>query len=144
MTAAWRQLCSHLSEDAGLWVSLSENWAAAESVTEPALLWQGLLEGLDDSGDLAFLDRADSGVELATALEALPRLRGTRLDLDLIGDVEGSLAQAIARADEVLAGDGLRLLHLPDDEDPDAYPLVAVRVEVFDEVVMQLAELFPV
>ena len=129
MTTSWRRLCGHLSDDAGVWEALSDEVAGDES-TEPEVIWQSLIEGLDDSGDLAFLDRGDSGAELATALESLPRLQGTDLDLDLIGDIEGSLSQAIIRADEVLAGDG----HLPDAEDPEAYPLVAVRIEAFDDV----------
>ena len=133
MTTSWRRLCGHLSDDPAVWEALSDQVAGDESA-ETEDIWQSLIEGLDDSGDLAFLDRGDSGAELATALESLPRLHGTDLDLDLIGDIEGSLSQAIIRADEVLAGDGLRLLHLPDAEDPEAYPLVAVRIEAFDDV----------
>ena len=140
MSLAWRQLCTYLSDDPGLWKALSDQVDSQEA-SQTSTLWQSVLDGLDASGDLAFLDRADSGVELATALEALPRLQGTRLDLDLIGDVDGSLDEAIVRADEVLAGDGLCLVHLPDEEDPEAYPLVAVRLAVFDDVQILLASL---
>jgi len=95
--------------------------------------WLVMIDGLDDAGALAYLDWKDSGVELADALAGLPKVIRTGVDTDPIGDVEGDLEAAIARADELLATQGLRLVYL--DEDSDAYPLVAVPSENVDEII---------
>lgn len=96
--------------------------------------WAALIDGLDDAGSLAYLDISDSGVELADALAALPRVFRAQVDLDEVGDVDESLPAVIARAEEILAPHTLRLVHLPDPEDDEAHPLVAVSASDVDEI----------
>ncbi|RUR01453.1 DUF6630 family protein [Labedella endophytica] len=95
--------------------------------------WFVMIDGLDESGALAYLDGEDSGVELADALAGLPRVFRTGADTEPVADVDGGLEDAIVRADEMLAPHGLRLVFLA--EDSDAYPLVAVPSENVSEIV---------
>jgi hypothetical protein len=122
----WMRLCTLLDDDPEL---APATLAAVEAGESP---WDALIEGLDDSGALAYLQKSDTGGELADALPALPRIARTGIDLDEVADVDG-LSAAITRANELLAADGLTLIHVDDPEDEDAYPLVAVSTADLDE-----------
>ncbi|MEI4273814.1 hypothetical protein TEK04_19000 [Klenkia sp. LSe6-5] len=135
----WRRLCALLDDDPELWPSVQ-----ATLEDPPADPWTSLLDGLDDAGALAYLDRQDQGSELADALAGVPRVRDARLDgapLDLgpVTDTDGDVPTAVRAADRVLAPAGLCLLHL--DEDSDAYPLVVVRAVDRPEIEQLVAEL---
>lgn len=95
--------------------------------------WLVMIDGLDDSGALAYLDWKDSGMELADALAGLPRIVRAGMDTESIADVDGTVEESIVRADELLAPHGLRLVYV--DEDSDAYPLVAVSSENVSEII---------
>lgn len=95
--------------------------------------WLALIDALDDAGALAYLEGDDTGEELADALAGLPRVFGSGVELDEVSDVDGSLAEAIAAADRLLAPRGLRLVYL--DEGTDDVPLVAVPLDAADEAV---------
>lgn len=98
-----------------------------------AELGAALLDALDDAGALAYMEWSDSGVELADALGQLPRIVRAGIDMDEVGDVDGSLEDAISRADALLIPRGMRLLYL--DEGTDACPLVVVAQRDVDEIV---------
>lgn len=98
-----------------------------------AELGAALLDALDDAGALAYMEWSDSGVELADALGQLPRIVRAGIDVDEVGDVDGSLEDAISRADALLIPRGMRLLYL--DEGTDACPLVVVAQRDVDEIV---------
>ncbi len=117
--AEWLRLCALLDDDAELAATVK-----AEAAREQGDPWAALIDALDDAGALAYMQWDDSGVELADALAQLPRVFRSGADLDEVGDVDGDLAAGIVRADEILAGHGLRVVHL--DEGTDACPLVVV------------------
>lgn len=162
MNDDWIRLCELLDDDPGLAgavrlaVSDQEAYFAQH---EQALLdrgiesagevdpWIVVIDGLDEAGALAYLDWQDSGAELVDALNGVPRVFRSGAQLDPVTDVEGDLPSAIARADEILAPRGLRVVYL--DEDSDAYPLVVVPVAHAEEIVAlstrlgQSARVFP-
>lgn len=115
----WARLCDLLDDDPEV--------APAVLEADDDDRWTALIDGLDEAGALAYLDEGDSGVELADALPALPRVFRAGIDLDEVGDIEGGIDEAATRADELLARHGLRLVFLEDES--DAYPLVAVPAE---------------
>lgn len=125
----WTRLCDLLDDDPELVPAVLE--------ADEKERWTALIDGLDDAGALAYLDENDSGIELADALPALPRIFRAGIDVDEVGDVDGDIAAAIARADEILAPHGLRLVHL--EEDSDSYPLVTVPSENVSAII-DLAE----
>src|SRR5690554_5237108 len=130
----WTRLCELLDDDPEIAPAVRK---ALDEGDDP---WDALIDALDDAGALAYLDREDTGDELAEALPALPRIQPTGAALDEVANVE-DLAAAIARADEILAPHGLRLMHIEDPEDEDAYPLVAVATATADETVALMAKL---
>jgi len=115
----WTRLCDLLDDDPEI--------APAVLEADDDDRWTALIDGLDEAGALAYLDENDSGVELADALPALPRIFRAGIDVEEVGDIDGDVTMAIARADEILAPHGLRLVYL--EEDTDAYPLVVVPAE---------------
>lgn len=123
----WIRLCELLDDDPELIPAMRQSIEAGESD-----LWTSLIDGLDDSGALAYLDWKDTGAELADALAQVPRVFAKRIDLDEVGDVEGDLTVAIPRADSILAPHELRIVYL--DEESDAYPLVVVPIENVGEI----------
>ncbi|MGM7698130.1 DUF6630 family protein [Microbacterium sp. A84] len=123
----WARLCALLDDDPEL------EPAVRQAVADETDAWQVLIDGLDEAGALAYLDGKDTGIELADALPALPRIFRTGVDVDEVGDVDGELSAAVVRADELLNPHGLRLVYL--DEDTDAYPLVAVPTANVDEII---------
>lgn len=125
----WARLCALLDDDPEL------EPAVRQAVADQVDAWQVLIDGLDEAGALAYLDAQDTGVELADALPALPRIFRSGVDVDAVGDVDGDgdLPAAVSRADELLGPHGLRLLYL--DEDSDAYPLVAVPIANIEEII---------
>ena len=132
-TATWARLCALIDDDPDLAPAVLD---AAEDDR-----WETLFDGLDDAGSLAYLEQDDTGMELAEALPALPRIVGAGVELDEVGDID-DLDAAIARADEILAPHGLRLLYLDeddvvdgDDEDDKAFPLIAVPLGSADEII---------
>lgn len=114
----WARLCELLDDDPELLPTVLD---AADDDGDP---WAALIDGLDDSGALAYLDADDTGVELADALAQLPRVFRSGLELDEVGDVTGGIEAAIASADSILAACGLRIVFL--EEEADSYPLVVV------------------
>lgn len=122
----WMRLCTLLDDDPEL---APATLAAVEAGEGP---WDALIEGLDDSGALAYLQKSDTGGELADAVPALPRIARTGIELDEVADVD-DLGAAIARANELLTAHALTLIHVDDPEDEDAYPLVAVASADLDE-----------
>lgn len=125
--AHWARLCALIDDDP---VTLS---AVQQAAVDPQLdTWLVLIDGLDDSGALAYLDSQDSGVELSDALAGVPRVFRSHADLDRVADVDGDLQDAIACADAILAPHGLRIIYLA--EDSEAYPLVVVPIENVDEI----------
>lgn len=129
-TATWARLCALIDDDPDL--------APLVLDADEDDRWEALFDGLDDAGSLAYLEQDDTGMELADALPALPRIFGTGVELDAVGDID-DLNAAIARADEFLAPHGLRLLYLDedagDDEDDQAFPLIAVPLGSADEII---------
>lgn len=144
----WARLCDLLDEDPELSV------VVLQAVTDPSGYfvdheqrlvdrgiesaddidpWLVMIDGLDDSGALAYLDGTDSGLELSDALAGVPRIFRAGVDTEPIADVDGPLERAIVRADEILAPHGLRLLFVA--EDSDACPLVAVPSESVSEII---------
>lgn len=153
-TGDWARLCALLDDDPELEPSVRQAvsdpagyFAAHEDdlrrrgITAPDAVdaWLVLIDGLDDAGALAYLDQQDAGAELADALPALPRIVQAGIDVDAVGDVEGDLPAAIMRADQLLAPHDLRLVYL--EEDPDAFPLVAVSSAYVDEIIAIAARL---
>ncbi|MGO1801458.1 MAG: DUF6630 family protein [Microbacteriaceae bacterium] len=130
----WTRLCNLLDDDPEFAPAVLD---AIEAGDEP---WDALIDALDDAGGLAYLDRGDTGDELADALPALPRVFRTGVEFDEVGDI-GALGDAIRRADELLAPHGLGLLHIEDPEDEDAHPLVAIPTTDVDEIVALIARL---
>ncbi|HEY9563751.1 MAG TPA: hypothetical protein VIR30_08275 [Nocardioides sp.] len=132
MREDWMRLCALLHDDAevqgGVARALGSTGEAAGDV-DP---WLVLIDELDQSGALAYLDQADSGWELYDVLGALPLLRESGIRLDALQDVD-TLEPAIARANEVLAEHGLGVVHL--DEDSEDYPLVVVKKGDVAEIV---------
>ncbi|GAA3922917.1 DUF6630 family protein [Microbacterium invictum] len=129
MSDDWTRLCALLDDDPDLLTSVG----AAAGDPDEADPWGAVIDGLDDAGALAYLERGDAGVELADALAGVPRVFRAGVDLEPVADVEGELPAAIARADAILAPQGLRLVYLA--EDSDAFPLVVVPVAHADEIV---------
>jgi hypothetical protein len=121
----WRRLCRLLDDDPELVLGV-------ESADETDR-WTAVIDGLDDAGVLAYLERHDTGVELSDALAALPRVFRAGADIDPVGDVEGDLPDAIVRADEILAPHALRLVYL--EEESDAFPLVVVPISHVEEII---------
>jgi len=132
----WTRLCNLLDDDAEFAPAVLD---AIEGGEAP---WDALIGGLDDAGAVAYLDKSDTGAELAEALPALPRIFRTGVDLDEVGDVT-DLDAAIARADEIITSGGLQLIHISDPEDEDAYPLVAVQTANVDEIRELIRKLGP-
>ena len=126
-TEDWTRLCNLLDDDPEFAPAVLD---AVEAGDDP---WDALIDALDDAGSLAYLDLGDTGVELADALPALPRVFRTGADVDAVGDVD-DLTAAVAKAKEILAPHRLSLVHIEDPEDEDAYPLVAVPVANVDEI----------
>lgn len=118
VTAHWLRLGALIDDDPEVTAALQE---AARSSDD---LRSALLDAVDDAGALAYMEWADSGVELADALAQLPRVFRAGIDTDEVGDVDGSLERAIAAADRILARAELRIIYL--DEGSDACPLVVV------------------
>lgn len=125
----WIRLCELLDDDPELVPAMRQGIESADD----ADLWTILIDGLDDAGALAYLDREDSGVELADALPQIPRIFAAGVDLDEVGDVDGDLIAAITRADSILAAHDLRIVYL--DEESDSYPLVVVPVSHVSEII---------
>lgn len=123
----WTRLCNLLDDDPEFAPAVLD---AVEAGDDP---WDALIDALDNAGALAYLDRGDTGEELADALPALPRVFRTLVEFDEVGDI-GSLDGAISRAGELLAPHGLDLIHIEDPEDEDAYPLVAVPTATVGEI----------
>ncbi|UWF77968.1 MULTISPECIES: DUF6630 family protein [Microbacterium] len=151
---AWKRLCELLDDDPELradvrlavadpdgYVDAHADALHTRGIASPEDVdpWLVLIDGLDDAGALAYMDRDDTGIELAEALSGVPRAIRSGVDLDEIGDVDGDLPAAIARADELLAPSGLRLLYL--QEEPDACPLVVVRASQAEDILSLAAEL---
>lgn len=120
----WLTLCALLDDDAELAESVRD--ASGDS-------WSLILDGLDEAGALAYLERKDSGPQLADALAGLPRVFATGIDLDEVGDVESDLPTAVAIVNGLLDEHGLALVYL--EEDSDAYPLVAVAADDAEQIV---------
>lgn len=125
MNEYWVRLCDLIDDDPELGPAVSQA-ASGDS-------WMALIDGLDDAGALAYLERGDSGIELADALAQVPRVFRSGVDLDVVGDVDGDLDAAITVADGILSPHRLRILHL--EEDDDAYPLVVVPDANVTEIV---------
>ncbi|WP_194421463.1 DUF6630 family protein [Microbacterium abyssi] len=130
----WTRLCNLLDEDPEFAPAVLD---AVEAGDDP---WDALIDALDDAGALAYLDLGDTGVELAEALPALPRVFRTGVDVDEVGDVD-DLTAAVNRANELLGAHGLHLVHIEDPEDEDAYPLVAVTAADVDEIANLISRL---
>ncbi len=148
MNEEWTRLCALLDDDVELApsVRLAVDHPADYFATHADELrsrgiesahdvdpWLVMIDGLDDAGALAYLDRKDSGAQLADALSALPRIVATGADLDPVGDVETDLPIAVAVANEIIDAHGLALVYL--EEEPDAYPLVAVAADDAEQIV---------
>ncbi|MGP6176333.1 DUF6630 family protein [Microbacterium sp. A196] len=131
----WTRLCRLLDDDPELTPATLDSVEAGESP------WDALIEGLDDSGALAYLDKRDTGAELADALPALPRIIRTGIELDEVGDIN-ELDRAITSANELLAAHGLTLLYLADPDDEDAHPLVAVPTADLNEINALIEKLY--
>ena len=116
--ADWTRLCDLLDDDPEL--------APAVHDADEDERWEALIGGLDDAGALAYLESDDTGMELADALPALPRVFRAGIDLSPVND-EDDLDAAIALADGILAPHGLTLIRL--EEESDACALVAVPAE---------------
>ncbi|WP_164234257.1 DUF6630 family protein [Microbacterium hydrocarbonoxydans] len=134
----WGRLCELLDDDAELAAEvrlaaddpeeyfrrhedrLADRGIESPDETDP---WLALIDGLDDVGALAYLDWKDTGAEVAQALAGVPRVVRAGIDLDAVEDID-DLEAAVAHADRLLAGSGLRVVYL--EEDSDAYPLVVV------------------
>jgi hypothetical protein len=124
MNEDWARLCRMLDDDPQLVAAVSQ------AADDP---WSVMIDGLDDAGALAYLEPGDTGAQLADALAGLPRIFATAVDLDSIGDVDSDLTTAVAVANEMLDEHGLALVYL--EEEPDAYPLVAVAADDAEEIV---------
>lgn len=129
MNDGWIRLCTMLDDDLEL---RAEVQSAVDSV-EDVDPWLVMIDGLDETGALAYLDRKDSGAQLADALAGLPRVLAAGVDLDPVGDVEADLPAVVAAANEILAVHGLALVYL--EEEPDAFPLVAVSTADAEQIV---------
>lgn len=127
---AWHRLCDLIDDDEHLWPGVE---AALRTADNP---WEALIGGLDDAGALAYLDAADTGMELSDALAQLPRVFALQPDLDDVTDTD-DLGDAIRAADSVLAAARLRLVEL-EESDSDARALVVVPAETLEEL-QQLA-----
>lgn len=123
----WSRLSALIDDDPE--VAAAVEWALAHGGDPRA----ALLDALDDAGALAYMEWADSGVELADAFAALPRVVASGAELDEVGDIDGSLDAAITAADDLLEPHGLRTLYL--DEGTDACPLVVVARTDVAEIV---------
>ncbi|OFI38036.1 hypothetical protein BIU82_05905 [Arthrobacter sp. SW1] len=108
---------------------LSERGIESADEIDP---WLAVVDGLDDAGALAYLDWKDTGVELAQALAAVPRVVRSGINLEAVEDTD-DLEDAVAHTDRLLAAGGLRVVYL--DEDSDAYPLVVVPSTHAEEII---------
>lgn len=118
----WRRLCALLDDDESVWTAVE---SALERDEDP---WEGLLDGLDDAGALAYLRADDTGMELSDALAQLPRIFALQPDLDEVTDTD-DLGEALRAADAAVADGGLQLLRLVEEDDPASWPLIAVPRE---------------
>jgi hypothetical protein len=116
--ATWERLCELIDDDELLWPEVQTALAEGE---DP---WEALLDGLDDSGAMAYLDEGDTGMELTDALVQLPRVFRLKPDLGEVTDTD-DLDAAMRTADAVLAAADHRLLRL-EEPDSDAHALVVV------------------
>ncbi len=123
----WQRLCTLLDEDEFLWPAVRA--ALDDADGDP---WDALLEGLDDAGALASLERDDTGMELADALVQLPRVFRLQPDLDAVTDTD-DLGDAMREADTILAAGGHRLLELEGTDD-DVHELVVVPADTVAEI----------
>ena len=122
----WQRLCALLDDDEAVWASVQQALAGGE---DP---WEALLDGLDDAGALAYLQSDDTGMELSDALAQLPRVFAVQPDLDEVTDTD-ELDAATRAADEVLAGEDLRLVRLVEED--GSWPVVVVPEESAAEIV---------
>ncbi len=123
---AWHRLCDLIDDDEHLWPGVE---AALRTSDDP---WEALIGGLDDAGALAYLDTADTGMELTDALAQLPRVFALQPDLDEVTDTD-DLGAAIRAADSVLASAQLRLVEL-EESDANARALVVVPADTLAEL----------
>lgn len=126
LSTAWHRLCDLIDDDEHLWPAVE---AALRTADDP---WEALIGGLDDAGALAYLDTADTGMELTDALAQLPRVFALQPDLDEVTDTD-DLGAAIRAADAVLATAQLRLVEL-EESDADARALVVVPAGTIAEL----------
>lgn len=110
-----------------------EETAGEEGDITPTLdLWTVLLDGLDESSALAYLDVEDTGCELVDALVGVRRAVDCGACFEDVSDVD-DLFSAIHRAEQLLGEHGLRLLQLEEDDD-EAIPLVVVPQESVPDI----------
>jgi hypothetical protein len=124
----WRRLCELLDDDETVWE------AVETALLEGADPWEALFDGLDEAGGLAYLQTADTGMELADALAQLPRVFALQPDLDPVTDTD-DLVEATRLADTTLARDGLRVVRLVEADDEDSWPVVVVPATSPAEIV---------
>jgi len=130
----WTRLCNLLDDDPEFAPAVLD---AVEAGDEP---WDALIDALDDAGALAYLDSDDSGIQVADALPALPRIFRSGIELDEVGDID-DLQDAVAKANHLLAPHALRLIHIEDPENEDAFPLIAVPTAHVDEIQRLISDL---
>ena len=122
----WQRLCALLDDDEAVWASVQQALSGGE---DP---WEALLDGLDDAGALAYLQSDDTGMELSDALAQLPRVFAVQPDLDEVTDTD-ELDAATRAADQVLAGEDLRLIRLVEED--GSWPVVVVPEDSAAEIV---------
>jgi hypothetical protein len=129
----WQRLCTLLDDDELVWPAVRA--ALDDPDGDP---WDALLDGLDDAGALASLEREDTGMELSDALAQLPRVFRLQPDLDAVTDTD-ELDDAVREADRILAAGGFRLLEL-EGADDDVHELIVVGADAVDEIQRLAAE----
>jgi len=129
----WQRLCTLLDDDELVWPEVRA--ALDDPDADP---WDALLDGLDDAGALASLEREDTGMELSDALAQLPRVFRLQPDLDAVTDTD-ELDDAVREADRILAAAGFRLLELEGTDD-DVHELIVVGADAVDEIQRLAAE----
>jgi hypothetical protein len=124
----WQRLCELLDDDETVWE------AVETALREGADPWEALFDGLDEAGGLAYLQTADTGMELSDALAQLPRVFALQPDLDAVTDTD-DLGDATRLADTTLARGGLRVIRLVETDDEDSWPVVVVPASSPEEIV---------
>lgn len=86
-----------------------------------------LVDALEAIGEVAYVDWREDPDEVRAQLQGLPRVRATGIVLDVVGQGDQAVEQAVTAANRLLAPVGVAVVGI--NEGSDSYALVAVPAD---------------